>query len=435
MEHSIYDDIKNLSAELEGAYRFFQNKSVTPSTLLHPHLEHTADRVNAGTKKGLVHLVVHDTTEIAPRRSEPKDEMGFIKGGQRGLFLHNSLAVELGAPGLPLGVLSYELYHRPPPSKEKKTAKTRREDPNNESLRWLRGVQAARAQVGPEPALVHVMDREGDDYRLFHSMVEAEESFVIRQMHDRLIGQISKEDPRKLVASLEGKTCVAEREVTLSERKKSLFKKQQKIHPPRKRRQAHLQIRFTEVVLLRPESTSQELAPQLPLSVVHVFEPDPPEGEPAVDWKLLTTLPVLTSEDALNVVDIYRQRWIIEEYFKALKTGTNLLARQMESVHAIENVIALSMPLAWRLLVLRSMSRRHPELPATLLFNDIQLKILAKLGRRKLSKEPTIIEATYAVAALAGHLKRNGPPGWLLLAKGLQKLQDMEKGWREARAL
>ena len=177
------------------------------------------------------------------------------------------------------------------------------------------------------------------------------------------------------------------------------------------------------------------MAPKLVLRVVHVFEPDPPEGQPPVDWKLLTTLPVNTSEEALAVVDIYRQRWVIEEYFKSLKTGTNLLRRQMESVHALENVIAWSMPLAWRLLVLRAFSRRHPDLPATLLFNDVQLEVLAKLGRRKLSSTPTMMEAAYAIAALAGHLKRNGPPGWQLLARGLQKLLDMEKTWRMARAL
>ena len=54
---------------------------------------------------------------------------------------------------------------------------------------------------------------------------------------------------------------------------------------------------------------------------MHVFELGPPAGAPAVEWLLLTTLPVDTPEALAFVVDSYRARWVIEEYFKALKTG------------------------------------------------------------------------------------------------------------------
>ena len=41
-----------------------------------------------------------------------------------------------------------------------------------------------------------------------------------------------------------------------------------------------------------------------------------------------------------------------------------------------------------------------------------------------------IFDAMLAVAALGGHLKRNGDPGWLVLGRGMHDLLVMELGWR-----
>jgi hypothetical protein len=380
--------------------------------------------------------VVHDTTEIAFKRSLPSEDMGHIKGGQRGFFLHVSLVIEEGAEGLPLGLVDCEIYHRPARDKSVvKNAKSRLSDPNNESLRWHRGVMCSGQMLSEQVDVVHVMDREADDYKLFARMEEGGESFVIRQGHNRLLDAQQPDAPLKLFELLHSIPSTASREVVLSKRAKALFKKNQKIHPPRDRRMAKLDIRFADVALRRPDSASKADPSCLGLQVVHVFEREPPVGQPAIDWKLLTNLPVTCAEEALKIVDIYRQRWTVEEYFKALKTGTNLYSRQMESVHAIHNVVALAMPLAWRLLVLRAHSRRHPTLPATKVLTELQLEVLRKTGRVELPKTPTLLDVSYAIAALAGHLKRNGPPGWLLLADGLYRLTESERVWRISRSL
>ena len=65
-------------------------------------------------------------------------------------------------------------------------------------------------------------------------------------------------------------------------------------------------------------------------------------------------------------------------------------------------------------------------------------KSLAGMLAATLKREGYAVEVAYrgdeAVARLAGHLKRNGPPGWLLLAKGYWELLVLERGWlaREA---
>ena len=67
------------------------------------------------------------------------------------------------------------------------------------------------------------------------------------------------------------------------------------------------------------------------LKVVRVWELQPPEGEPSVEWVLLTTETIDTVADLATVVDCYRSRWVIEEFLEALKQGCSLEKRQLRS--------------------------------------------------------------------------------------------------------
>jgi IS4 transposase len=49
---------------------------------------------------------------------------------------------------------------------------------------------------------------------------------------------------------------------------------------------------------------------------------------------LYTSEPIDTAEQLLTIVDQYRSRWVIEEFFKALKTGCAFEKRQLESYRA-----------------------------------------------------------------------------------------------------
>ena len=48
---------------------------------------------------------------------------------------------------------------------------------------------------------------------------------------------------------------------------------------------------------------------------------------------------------------------------------------------------------------------------------------------RKLPAQPTVHDAPWAIAALGGHMKTNGEPGWLVLHRGMNKLLAYEQGW------
>jgi len=73
-----------------------------------------------------------------------------------------------------------------------------------------------------------------------------------------------------------------------------------------------------------------------------VVEPEPPPGEAAIEWMLVTSEPVQTLEDAAAIVDHYRARWLIEEYFKALKTGCAFEKRQLMHLDGLVRALASS---------------------------------------------------------------------------------------------
>jgi hypothetical protein len=181
----------------------------------------------------------------------------------------------------------------------------------------------------------------------------------------------------------------------------------------------------------RVHNTSPPLT--LELNVVHVWEPNPPEGETAIEWFLYTNEPITTAEQQLRIVDHYRARWVIEEYFKAIKTGCNFESRQLEDYEGLINLLAVFAPIAYHLLLLRSEARRTPDADARAVLSADQLDVLRVLGRAKLSDTPTVREVYLAVAALGGHIKWNGDPGWQTLAFGYEKLETLTAGWTAAK--
>jgi len=193
---------------------------------------------------------------------------------------------------------------------------------------------------------------------------------------------------------------------------------------------AKLSFAAISVHLPRTEDATDASPPTIPLNVIHVFEKRPPAGEPAVEWFLLTNLPVNTPDAIAFVVDCYRGRWTIEEYFKALKTGCQYERRQLESAKSLLNALAIFAPVAWRLLLLRHLARSHTAEPASSALTPTQIEVLRAVSKKPLPRRPTARDALLAVAALGGHIKSNGDPGWLVLGRGLHDLLLLEMGWR-----
>lgn len=432
-----FPKLTRTDADLEGAYRLLGNERVSMDAVLAPHVRKTLERAE---KSGVI-LALHDTTEASFRGVERAQQLGSVTNGASGFFLHTTLAVTADGSRRPLGLLGIRPHTRPAKPKhakrerdpkarrarQSKEASVRRnkKQSEKESDRWRVAALETQEMLGRGCECIHVMDREADSFSLLASLTEANCRYVVRANHDRTL-----EEGLKLWDALnevEGKLF---REVTLSRRR---FINQRYAKPARSARRATLQIRSTRVNVPRPEA-AQSKHTNIPVWVVQVFEPDCPLGEPPVEWTLLTSEPIRNLDDAARVVDWYRARWLIEEFFKCLKTGCSYEERQLESMPSLLNALALFAPIAWALLSLRSAARETPNDSASTIFSTEQLLLLRSLSvRYKLPANPTLQDALLAIAGLGGHLKRNGSPGWQTLGEGYREFLSAEQGWLAAR--
>lgn len=408
--HASFPRALRTEAELQAAYRLMGNRRVDWRDLLEPHVECTVERARA---LGVV-LAVHDTSTMKFKGEGRAKELGAVENDGSGFFLHASLAVSADNLRRPLGVLGLHPLLReeqPKLSKSKQVMRSKKKDQKDkESDRWRVAALDVQGRFSSETKVIHVMDRESDSFPLMAALKEGGCSFVIRAKYDRVLGGGLK--LRETVEAIEGEAL---RDVPLSKRKHI---NKRYAHPERNARMASLHFRAHKVVLPKPPEASAAVR-TLEVNVVHVYEPNPPAGQPPVDWLLLTTEPVQTLEQALQVIDWYRARWVIEEYFKALKTGCAYEKRQLEALLALLNALALLAPVAWALLHLRSTARDNPGAPASDFFSSEELRLLRGLSVRvRLAAKPTIHDAMLAIAGLGGHLRRNGAPGWQTLGDG-----------------
>jgi hypothetical protein len=421
-------------AAVQGAYRLVNNPRVDFPRLM--ALQGEVTRLRAEEECDSV-LVLHDTSDCSFPHLDPK-ELGYLNTGKAGFRLHSALVVDAEGWRRPLGVVAAEVISRPKPrrsaarhcdSSAKRNQSTWAADAGEKEFgRWQRVLTEADRRLSAIDSVIHVADRESDSYELMHAALALSASFVFRVRVDRRgrTADAAKDlwsTVKTIAHRQEGRL---ERDVPVSSRKAKSTPASNAVHPPRHARVAKFRFSATSVELPRPQYLAAPIPRTIVVNLVHVFEPDPPEGEVAIEWLLYTTEPIHRAKDIERVVDIYRTRWLCEEFFGALKGGCAFEKREFESRHALLNILALSMPIACEILALRSGARTDDRRPATEILTQEQLAILRRIGHHTLGKTPTVREALLAVAALGGHLPRNGPPGWRVLSRGMTELTTVE---------
>ncbi|MEO6599088.1 MAG: IS4 family transposase [Polyangiaceae bacterium] len=406
-------------AELEGAYRFFSNARVVPGRILAPHIEATRRRCEA---LGRV-LILHDTTDFSYRPDGEREGLGRCIASKQTFFAHFSLALSADGLRRPLGVVGLKTWARGDSPK------------GGERARWLAQANVVREALGPNVRRVHVMDREADDFEVLSGMAAMGEGFIVRAKHNRWLDLVEGEERTRLREVVSRTEVAVQREAALTRRHAPRSPTKAKIHPARKARLTQLSLSVTRVTLPCTGCAQKagNLGEPLTLNVVRAWEPDPPEGEVAVEWLLLTNEPVETTEALEACVDAYRARWTIEEYFKALKTGCSFELRQLHDYEGLVNALAVFATVAYHVLLIRSEARRAPDAEPLLIITPEQIEVLRVLGRRPLPEAPTNRDIMLAVAALGGHIKYAPDPGWQTLAFGYNKLTTLTEGWMAAK--
>ena len=193
---------------------------------------------------------------------------------------------------------------------------------------------------------------------------------------------------------------------------------------PKNKRPARLAettLRYEPVALPGPQ------AAPVALWMVHAREERPPANTEALEWFLLTTVPVSSARDAKQMLQWYALRWRIEDYFRILKSGCKVEELQHHNAVRLERAITIKMVVGWRIQLMVRLGREVPELPAEVLFSDTELRVLATFARsRNLAPPQHLGEAVALLARLGGWMGRTrDPPGAQLLWHGLTQLAAM----------
>jgi Transposase DDE domain len=403
-----------------ATHRLLSSEDVDPIALLTPHVARTAVACN-----GRRVVAVQDTTEINfDRHRRPATGLGPTGNDEiRGFFVHPVVAVDADDEAL-LGVAGARIWTR-----GEKPTPNHNDIPfdEKESRRWLEAAELAATHLAPVASqVVVVADREGDIYPMFARRPEAID-FVVRANHNRVLA--------------EGGTLFAAPAAW-----RALGRVQVKVAPKRpgnKGRNATVVLKAGTVTIKRPHSApDRQDTARLTLGLVEVCEKTVPAGvgQPLL-WRLVTTLPVATLANALEVVRLYRLRWRIEEVFRILKSnGLKIEDSQLETANRLLNLAAFGLVAAARIIQLVD-ARDGSTRPATDVIETHEIKAAAAIsatleGGTERQKNPhkkgTLAWLSWIAARLGGWNCYYKPPGPKTMARGLDRLIDRIEGFKLA---
>jgi len=403
-------------AELKGLYRLMDEDQVTPEGLQAVHRQRTRERMNRDNPV----LIIHDGTEHDFSSHEAvADQLGPVgNGGCQGFLQHNSLAIDPQA-GEILGLAYQQTYLRQPIAAGE-TRLQRQQRRTRESAVWATGIRG----VGPMPAgrcWVHVGDR-GADY--FEAMATARLNgahFLIRLCQDRRVHPGTAEEGGCAYLMTRARTLPAQITDTVDVASKG----------GRPARQAQVCLAHTRVRIGPPvhDKKWRGHAP-LMVTVIRIWEPNPPEGVEGLEWVLGTDRVVGPASDLLGYRDWYVWRWrTAEEYHKVQKSGCRIEDLRFETAERLLRAMALLSVVGVRVLNLRWCRDAEPEAAVGRVADELEVAVVTRAVRSR-SPITTVRQFVDAVAKLGGYLGRkcDGPPGWRSLGRGYQRVADMLLG-------
>lgn len=391
----------------KAAYRMIGNQEFTKENILSAHQTATNNR-----NQDNILLAIQDTTAVNYGTHKKMAGLGYNCDKSLGINVHSCLLVTPN--GIPIGLVDQSTNTRETNSDKRSLhEKHKRKIQDKESNRWLKTMQTAQTNTPPNTKLIHIADREGDIYEWYNLAIGTQQSFVIRANSDRLTPQgthiweeVVRSKPKgqlKLFIPKNPKTQTQEREATLT-------------------------LRYLTTQIECPQNRKEpELASALTINLVNVAEEDPPEGVEPLEWMIVTNLELHSCEDALLVVDYYRQRWKIERFHFILKSGCRIEELQQHSVDRVEIMVLLYSLISVHIMMLTYLSRLYPDLSCELLFSESEWKTLYRAAKRSaVSPEVpySMADAIGYVAALGGFVgaPSDGPPGLKVIWLGLNKL-------------
>jgi len=308
-------------------------------------------------------LLVQDTTSLDFSHHPGTAGLGPLENAHcRGFLAHSTLAVS--QVGVPLGLMEQQVWVRREEDTGQRAQRHARPLEAKESYKWVKGLPGEAASV-KGVQYVTVCDAEGHIYEFLDRVVEQGLDFIVRAADARSFTV----DDQSLFEAVAHQPVQDQYSLSLKRR------------PDREARPAQVDLRFGSLTLRRPQR-AQTLRHSLSLFVVDVVEPNPPPGQQAVHWLLLTSLPVHSLDQAHQIATWYTYRWLVERFHYVLKSGCKLEERQLREEVRLERLLAVFSLVAWRLLWLTYQARLTPDLPATVALQPVEWQALCAFMQR-----------------------------------------------------
>lgn len=431
----------NDRAEMVAAYRFFDNEKVQFENIVTPHIESSYRRIN----RQKTVLLVQDTTELDLTR--PHSEVtgaGPLHNGNRcGALLH--LLHAFTTDGTPLGTVRAEAWTRCPRTEEPAPRRGSSEQrvrikntpfEEKETFRWLTTAQHCsdvKTHV-PKTQLVMLADRESDITEVIDlCRNQSEFDWIIRSDAGRILNKDRQSDPSIAVReALRQTKPQLSRKLEVRERHSwgSATVKHRPGKADRRARSVAVTVHGGKVTLNDPRAGKRE---GVTVNAVLVRETKPTLADEPIEWLLLTSLPIDSREQLEQVIEYYLQRWMIELFFKVLKSGCRIESRRFEHIDRFLPALGLYLIVAWRSLYICRISRTRAEGSCTQLYTTAEWKSVWQVVKRQAppKKPPTLLEMTKLMAQLGGYVNRRsaGPPGPQSVWLGLQAMHLIATCW------
>lgn len=394
--------VRRLGASRAGEIRltrFLRNEAVTVAEMVRTAAERTASAC-----AGRHVLAIQDTTVVQ-------------SDGGGGTYLHPVLAID-AQDGAILGLIHACFLERTDGKKQERRAKAVED---KESFRWIEGASRASQVCAAAQRLTVIADRESDIFEAF-AQKPAGVDLVIRAAQDR-----SLKDGGRLFAFADALPEAGRVRLNLPAR------------PGRPAREALLAVRFAKTELRRPRNGARNGAPaSVDVTLVDIREIGAPANQPSIHWRLLATQEAGGLAQALDIVELYRRRWSIEQLFRTLKTqGFDIEAlrigepapRRKLTMAALIAAVAVQQLVHAR----DSSDGSTPLRPATDAFKTSDLPLLEAFcadleGKTERQKNPhprgSLAYAAWVCARLGGWTGYYGKPGPIVMLKGWLRIQD-----------
>lgn len=400
-----------------GFWRFLANKRVTLDKLIE---DWSAPTRQAGVGRHV--LAIQDTSEIKfATTEENRRGLGKVKKGTgHGVLLHPMLAVDADS-GIVLGLAGGRVWTR---NGVVATPHSARRLVDKESARWVDTAEQAKQTLADARLITVIDDREGDIYAHWALTPAPNVHLITRLMNDHAV--------------LEGGTV---RAALAQQPVRGTASVELRDRANRPARTAQLSLRFTALSLKRPKDTlDKDLPASVPVHVVEVFEPHPPTGAEPLHWILLTTHCVDSVDAAWQIVQWYRRRWIIEQFFRTLKRqGLRIEDSELTTAERLLKLVAIAAKAAVIVMQLVQARDGRDDQPASLVFSPLEIKVLDILntrlqGKTQRQRNPhpphTLAAAAWVIAKLGGwHVYETKPPGPITFFNGLTYFRALAQGY------